>query len=158
MSVDVIPVLHNVFSPQKVLEAARIAYGLGYRMFVVTKASGSAAQAGVPEAQKLAIKLGRSFACLPDLPDALEVLKPARVLLVVPKKFGREPLLREAMCAEGRLLVVFGGADPGLSRRELEVGMPVFIDGVEGDIGSLGLVAIALYLLRCKLASQEAFQ
>lgn len=154
-SVDVIPVLHNVFSPQKVVEAARITYGLGYKMFVVTKASGSAAQAGVPEAQKLAIKLGRSFACLPDLPDALEVLRPSRVLLIVPKKFGKEPLLKEAMDAEGRMLVVFGGAEPGLSRRELEMGMPVFVDGVEGDIGSLGLVAISLYLLKRELAAHK---
>lgn len=158
MNMDVVPVLHNVFSPQKVVEAARIAYGLGYGMFVVTKASGSAAQAGIPEAQKLAIKLGRSFACLPDLPDALEVFRPQRVLLVVPKKFGRAPLLKEATGLCGRLLVVFGGGDPGLSRRELEVGMPVFVDGVEGDIGSLGLVAIALYLLRRELSAYKASQ
>ncbi|MEM0042692.1 MAG: RecB-family nuclease [Thermofilaceae archaeon] len=146
--VEVLPVLHNAYSQQRVVEAARVVYGLGYHVFIVTKASGSAAQAGVPEAQKLALKMGRTFMCLPDLPDAIEVLKPNMVLLFVPKKYAQKPLSEVVNTAAGRLLAVFGGSDPGLSKKELEMGIAVYPDGIEEDVGSTGMVAIALYLLR----------
>jgi len=146
--IEVLPLLHNVFSPQRLIESARTVYGLGYRVFIVTKASGSAAQVGVPEAQKLALKLGKSLIYLPDLPDAIEMLKPDHTILVVPKRFAKEPLTSFLKDAGGRILVVFGGSDPGLSRRELEMGLPVFVDGIEGEVGVVGLIAITLYLVR----------
>ena len=40
---NIVPILHNVYSNQKVIEAARLVYGLGYKTFVITKASGTAA-------------------------------------------------------------------------------------------------------------------
>lgn len=146
--VEVFPVLHNAYSQQRVVEAARIVYGLGYQVLVVTKASGSAAQAGVPEAQKLALKMGRTFMCLPDLPDAIEILKPDAILLFVPRKYAQRSLSEAVKEAPGRLLAVFGGSDPGLSKRELEMGIAVYPDGVDEDVGSTGMVAISLYLLR----------
>ena len=140
--------MHNVYSQQRVVEAARVVYGLGFRVFVVTKASGSAAQAGVPEAQKLALKLGKTFAYLPDLPDVIEVFKPTQVLLFVPKKYAQMPLSEASKGLAGRIIAVFGGSDPGLSKKELEIGLAVYPDGVEEDIGSTGMVAISLYLLK----------
>jgi len=145
--VEILPVLHNVFSQQRVVEAARVVYGLGFHTFIVTKASGSAAQVGVPEAQKIALKMGRAFIYLPDLPDALEVLRPDKVLLFVPKKYAQVPLAEAIRDARGRVLTVFGGADPGLSKRELELGVAVYPEGVLDDIGSTGLLAIGLYQL-----------
>ncbi len=148
VAMEVLPVLHNVYSQQRVVEAARIAYGLGYRVFIVTKASGSAAQAGVPEAQKLALKLGRTFACLPDLQDAVEVFAPSAILMFLPRKYAQVPLSEAVKGVSGRVLAVFGGADPGLTKRELELGTAVYPDGVEEDVGSTGMVAIALYMLK----------
>lgn len=145
---EVLPVLHNVYSQQRVVEVARVVYGLGFRVFVVTKASGSAAQAGVPEAQKLALKLGKVFAYLPDLSDAIEVFKPTQVLLFITKKYAQAPLSEAVKGLAGRVMAVFGGSDPGLSKRELEIGLAVYPDNVEEDVGSTGLVAISLYLLR----------
>jgi len=142
-----IAVLHNVFSPQRVVEAARIVYGLGYDVLVVTKASGSAAQLGVPEAQKIALRENKTLIYLPDLPDAVDLLKPSHVLLVVPPRFSAKELLKALGDLQGRVLIVFGGAEPGLTKRELEMGLPVHIEGLE-DIGVVGTMAIALFLAR----------
>jgi len=146
--VEVVPLLHNVYSQQRVVEVAKVVYGLGFKVFVVTKAVGSAAQAGVPEAQKLALKLDKAFIYLPDLPDAIEILKPDRVLLVLPRKYAPTPISEAVKEASGKIVVVFGGAEPGLTRKELELGLAVHPDGVEEDVGTTGLAAISLYLLR----------
>jgi len=149
--VNIIPLLHNVYSQQRVVEVAKAAYGLGYGVFVVTKASGSAAQAGVPEAQKLALKLDKAFIYLPDLPDAVEVLKPDSVLLVLTRKYAPTPISEAVKNCTGKVVVVFGGAEPGLSKKELELGQAVHPDGVVEDVGSTGLAAISLYILRTLL-------
>jgi len=147
---SIIPVLHGVYSPQKVLECARLAYGLGFKSIVISKAMGSAAQSGVPEAQKLALKLGRSLLYLADIDDVLDLLSPRAVYTVAPPPYAENVLdpgkiAREA--EESRVVIVFGGSDPGLSRRELEKGTPVHPPGIEGDVGTLGLMAITLYLV-----------
>ena len=154
--VEVIPLLHNVYSQQRVVEVAKVVYGLGFKVFVVTKAIGSAAQAGVPEAQKLALKLDRAFIYLPDLPDAIEVLRPDKVLLVLPRKYAPTPVSEAVKSASGKVMVVFGGAEPGLTKRELELGIAVHPDGIEEDVGATGLAAISLYLLRTLVGAQRA--
>jgi len=146
---NVLPTLHNVYSPQKVLEAARLVYGLGYRNLVVTKASGAAAQAGVPEAQKIALKRGTNLFYLADLDDALELFKPARVYLFVPEGYAEREFVPRVVREEAessRVLLVFGGAEPGLSKREMEMGVPVYLPGLS-EHSTVGTLAVALYLL-----------
>ncbi len=147
----IIPVLHNVYSSQRVVEAARLVYGLGLDTFVVTKASGSAAQSGVPDAQKYALKRGLNFLFLKDLKDALELLNPDVVLTFSEGKYGGERLssLLESDTLRGkeRVVAVFGGAEPGLTLQEFKMGLHVFPDKIEDDIGSVGLMAISLYVL-----------
>ncbi|MEM1509065.1 MAG: RecB-family nuclease [Thermofilaceae archaeon] len=148
MRIEVIPVLHNAYSPQRLIESARTVYGLNFKLFIATKASGSAAQVGVPEAQKLAMKMGKSFAFLPDLPDAIEILKPDKIILVVPKKYASVSLIEVLKEATGRVMIVFGGSEPGLSKKELELGIPTYIEGVEEDLGPVSLLAIMLYEIK----------
>jgi RecB-family nuclease len=45
---NVIPVIHNPASVQKLLDAIKVSLGFGVRTIVVTKAVGSAAQQGIP--------------------------------------------------------------------------------------------------------------
>lgn len=149
---EVIPVLHNVNSPQRVIELARAAYGLGFHAFVVTKPTGAAAQVGVPEAQKVALREGRSLLVLPDLEDAAEILKADALVLVLQRRFSDTPLsrrLRELSSGSvRRVLLVFGGSEPGLSAREAALGEQVYVDGVEHDVGPTALAVIAMYLVR----------
>ncbi|MGB9709825.1 RecB-family nuclease [Infirmifilum uzonense] len=148
---SIIPVLHNTQSSQRLAEVARTVYGLGFNYLIVTKAVGSAAQVGVPEAQKLAYKFGRNLLVLADLSEAIELLQPRKVLLVMPGKYGGRGLheaLAEAAkeLREGdKVFLVFGGVEPGLSQRELKLGEMVSPEGVEEDIGTVALVAISLY-------------
>ncbi|MFW9886502.1 MAG: RecB-family nuclease, partial [Candidatus Thorarchaeota archaeon] len=71
---DVYLVLHNVHAVSKVIETAQVVYGLRFPNFIVSKAEGSAAQTGIPESNRLAMKMKGSFAVLPDLRDVLEML------------------------------------------------------------------------------------
>ena len=148
----VIPVLHNVTSSQKVNEAAKLVYGLQFKNFVVTKAGGSAAQIGVPEAQKLALKMGRNFFYLSDLDDVIELFKPEKVLTIVPKKYTNTSLenVLDKMKKNSTIVVVFGGLEPGLSKVDMSKGIATYPPGIEENIGTIGLMAITLYILITK--------
>jgi len=149
---NTIIVLHNIFSSQKIIETAKIVYGLGFKNFVITKAQGSAAQMGVPEAQKLAMQKSANLIYLQDLDDAIEILKPSKIFLFVPEGYAKieyDPQrIRNALNAD-RVMLVFGGAEPGLTRRELEKGETIYIKGLK-DQTTTGTIAIALYLLLFK--------
>ncbi|MEZ0345025.1 MAG: RecB-family nuclease [Infirmifilum sp.] len=157
----VIPVLHNTSSAQRLAEVARTVYGLGFNHFIVTKAVGSAAQVGVPEAQKLAYKSGKNLLVLADLPEAVELLQPKKVLLVMPGKYGGRRLqdtlaeLEKDTTENNKVFIVFGGAEPGLSQRELRLGEVVSPEGIEEDIGTVALAAITLYKIRAHLLSGQ---
>lgn len=146
---EVIPVIHNVFSVEIVKQFAKICYGLGFKTVVVSKPSGAAAQAGVPEAQKLALKKGKALVVLSELEDVLEIFKPSLLIFVTPKKYAKEPFDTERVLSEaqkGAVAVVFGGSEPGVSARELELGVPMHVD-VEDDLGPLGFAAIVLHAI-----------
>lgn len=147
MKPEIIPLLHNVSSVQRVVDMARLVYALGYDKLVVTKAYGGAAQSGVPEAMRLALKEGKSLIVLPDLPDALELLKPD-TLLIVSRDYashliapGRVPRV------EGRTIVAFSGSEPDFTVEEARRGTPVYIEGVPGRLGPIAEASIILYLL-----------
>lgn len=149
---EILPVLHNVSSPQRVVELAKAAYGLGFPAFVVTKPTGAAAQVGIPEAQKVALREGKSLLILPDLSDAIEILKADAVLIVLQRKFSEQPLtgrLKELISrGANRILLVFGGSEPGISAREASLGDQVYVDEIDGDVGPTALAVIAMYLTR----------
>jgi len=128
-------------------------YGLGFRTFIVSKASGSAAQSGVPDAQRLALKKNANFLFLKDLGDVIELFSPSLVLTVSEAKYGGAPLdsvIERLRKVGGRdvVIAVFGGSEPGLTMQEFSMGEHVYPEGVEEDVGSIGLMAITLYTLR----------
>jgi len=148
MKASVIPVLHNVSSVQRVVDAAKISYSLGYPVLVVTKAYGGAAQSGIPDAMRIALKQGKSLIVLPDLQDAVELLKPDEVLLVT-RDYAEEsidPLSPPAV--RGRIMIVVSGGEPEFTAAEARLGRPVYIEGAPGKLGSTGELSILLYALR----------
>jgi len=156
----VLVVLHNVYSVQRVVELARVAYGLGFSTLVVSRAQGAAAQSGVPEAQKLALKKGRNLFYVADLPDVLELFKPDLALMFVPREYAERAFdageVARAVAEGRRVALVFGGSEPGLSRRELDMGVAVYLEGADDDLGAVGTAAIALYLVRRELRARSA--
>jgi len=80
-------VLAGVTSPHRLVESVRVAYGfrgVSVDAFVVVRATGMAAQAGVPEAYKVALRYGKPLIVLPSTKDLLEYVRFEEVYSVVP--------------------------------------------------------------------------
>jgi SpoU rRNA methylase family enzyme len=141
----IIPVLHNVSSVQRVVDMARLVYSLGLNTLVVTKAYGGAAQSGVPEAMRIALKLNARLIVLPELSDAVELFSPSTVIAVT-KAYAEEHIdpLNPPVSGD-RVMIVFSGGDPEFTPAELAGARKVYIDGVDGKLGPVAEAALLLY-------------
>lgn len=147
-------VLYNVHSSQKIKEMTQILVGFDLKTIIIARALGSAAQDGVPDANKLAIKHDKNLMYLRDLPDVLEVIKPDKIYVFAPRPYGKNPFNSEEMVQalknNEKILLIFGGSGPGLSKRELDMGISTHLD-VPHDIGSLGTISVVLYQILSKM-------
>ena len=145
---NVYVVLHNVHSASKTIETAQVVYGLGFPNFVVSKAEGSSAQSGVPDANRLAIRMQQNFMVLPDLRDVLEVLNIEYSLFVTSPKLVKEHVdldqLAEQTKSGKRIAIVVSGSNSSFSRKEMDLGDYKSLEA-EVDIGPSGSAAIILY-------------
>ena len=143
-------VLHNVHSASKTVETAQVVYGLGFSNFVVSKAEGSAAQAGVPDANRLAMRMKQNFMVLPDIKDVLEVLNIEKPLLITSPVLTKERLdfsqLTERAGSGERIAILLSGSNSSFSRKEMDLGECRSLDA-RVDIGPAGTAAIILYAL-----------
>jgi SpoU rRNA methylase family enzyme len=150
---NVYVVLHNVHSTSKTVETAQVVYGLGFQNYVVSKAEGSAAQSGVPDANRLAVKMKRNFIVLPNLPDVLEILKIDHPLMVTSPKLTKERLdfseITALLESGKRVALILSGSTSSFSRREMDLGISKSLHA-EVDIGPAGTAAIILYALGLK--------
>ena len=146
-------VLHNIHSASKTVETAQVVYGLGFSNFVVSKAEGSAAQAGVPDANRLAMRMKQNFMVLPDIKDVLEVLNIENPLLVTSPVLTKERLdlgqLAERTKSGERIAIMLSGSNSSFSRKEMDLGECRSLDA-RVDIGPSGSAAIILYALLMK--------
>lgn len=151
---NVYVVLHNIHSASKTIETAQVVYGLGFQNYVVSKAEGSAAQSGVPDANRLAIKMKRNFMVLPDLPVVLDTIDFDLVVLVPSPKLTKsrldfEDLLEKAKSGK-RIAIVLSGSTSSFSRKEMDLGENHAIHA-EVDIGPSGTAAVILYALAIRV-------
>lgn len=148
-----IVVLHNVASSKSCSEFVKIAAGMGFKTLAITHAQGSAAQRGLPAAQKLAMQNDINFFSLSTIEDVKELLQPELLIVVAPPPYGKKNL--DASFVEGladkRWVAVFGGNDPGLGRKDLALGDEV-VQVPAGDIGSIGTLTLGLALLTGKFS------
>ncbi|MHA1638520.1 MAG: RecB-family nuclease [Candidatus Thorarchaeota archaeon] len=147
---NVFVVLHNVHAVSKVMETAQVVYGLGFRNFVVSRAEGSAAQTGVPDANRMALRMKRTFMVLPSLQDVIELLEVERPLLVVSPVLTRERLdlaeLSKTVNSDKKTVIVLSGSNSSFSRKEMDLGECKSLDA-HIDIGAAGTASIILYSL-----------
>ncbi len=154
--VKVFVILNNVSSPQRLMDTAKVVFsvkgGIKPAGFVVCRASGMAAQTGVPEVARLAYKLGESFLILPSLNDAIEVINPTKVLLLV-NEGGRElkEVIKE-LSKDDVVALVVSGSDNGFSKGELGLGQLVSISYFR-TLPPAPAVATALYIIASELRS-----
>lgn len=144
---EIIPVLHNVNSPNKLEEFVSVCISLGYKTIIISKPTGSAAQVGIPEAFKLAVKTGTKLVIVPDLKDIKELFQGEFILFTSPENSNSKFNPEELKTIDKNVFLVFGGMEPGLTKRELELGKPVHI-GVPNIMSVIGVASIVLYVLR----------
>jgi len=137
-------ILNNVSSPQRLSDAARTYYSLVKERdyaFVVTRATGMAAQVGIPEVSKIAYRLGRLFISLPTLKDAVEVLGLNKLYLLVPSTVGEFTDLSTISLGDRDAFAICG-VDDGFSRSELGLGTPVSTDFITEYLPPAASVAL----------------
>ncbi|AFZ70954.1 RecB-family nuclease [Caldisphaera lagunensis DSM 15908] len=144
MDAKIIPVIHNVSSVQKLIDMAKLSFGFGYKMIIISKAYGSAAQNGIAEVFKIALKEGKGVVVLPDLKDALELYNPKKVILI-DKDNAKEEIDIVNPPVNNETLIVFNGSDSSFSPNELTLGEPYYIKGIKSRIGSVAEAALILY-------------
>ena len=145
-------VVHNIYSSVKLSEVFDVVLSFPeVDLFVVSKASSSAAQSGVPETEKKAFMRGRRVLFVPDINDVNELLRPDLHLMVVPKRLAKEKLVVNdirRMLDEGKTIVVsIAGGDSTFTLKELEAGKPVHIgfDDILPPSATLGVILYSLF-------------
>ena len=144
---EILIALNNVSSHQRLLDAVKVVLSSSnpcIKAFVVTRASGMAAQAGIPEATKQSYRAGKPLIVLPTLRDAVELLKPSKVLI----HFESEDsvVFSEALItSENRVMFVADGSDGGYLRSDLGLGELVRFPGFRNQLPPSA--SIALFLL-----------
>lgn len=140
--------LFNVYSIQKMREMAHLIIGFNLKTMIIAKAVGSAAQTGVPDVNKMLIKNRKNLIVLQDLPDVIEIINPSKIVLFAPKPYAKKEFSGTEIVSElsdgKKVLLVVGGSEPGLSKRELDLGDVVYLN-VAGDLGTIGTAAVAIY-------------
>jgi len=148
MSWEVIVVLHDVSSVQRIHDVAKLVYGFGDRyLFVISKPSGAAAQIGVPEISRTAYKNNKPLLVLPDIRDAIELLKP-RQIFTISYKYG-ETINMDTIEYDEPLMIIVSGSEAGLSKEEAYLGKPVRLP-TNDDVGPVASLAILMYILEEK--------
>ncbi|TFG13460.1 hypothetical protein EU537_06220 [Candidatus Thorarchaeota archaeon] len=145
---NVFVVLHNVHAVSKVIETAQVVYGLGFKNFVVSRAAGSAAQTGVPDANRLALKMKRNFMVLPDLVDVKELLDIEQPVIIPSPVLTKERLDLDTVSKDiksgERIVIVVSGSNSSFSRKEMDMGICRSLHA-DVDIGPAGTIAVILY-------------
>ncbi|MFW9917327.1 MAG: RecB-family nuclease [Candidatus Thorarchaeota archaeon] len=141
------PILHDVFSQNLVRHFTSTALALGCKTVIISRAHGAGAMSGVPEAQKIALKADGSLLFFRDLSDALEIMAPDVVYLVISDRFAPQQLdfaMMAKQISEKKVAIVFGGSSPGLTRKELDMGQPVYVRRTNSPLNAVAELAIVL--------------
>lgn len=140
--------IHNVTGIQKIKEYTQVLIGFQVKTVIISKAVGSAAMSGVPQAQKAIFKKGGNLLYVEDIPDIIELLNPDEIYVIAPQPYAKNELnpeiITQKLKEKKKVLLIFGGSNPGLSKRELDFGIDAYLQ-VPADIGTIGTVAIILY-------------
>ncbi|MCE4613199.1 MAG: RecB-family nuclease [Desulfurococcales archaeon] len=142
-------------SVQKLVDMARLVYSMGFKVLVATRVYGAAAQSGVPEATRIALKHGGSLLVLQDIDDAIDLLKPRSVYIVTSDYAERKVNPEEFNPDDGSLLA-FNGGEPDFTLEEARKGQPIYLAGLEQRIGPIAEASILLYSVKRRTERRHA--
>ncbi|NPA69956.1 MAG: hypothetical protein GXO26_04045 [Crenarchaeota archaeon] len=149
-----LPVLHNVTSVHRVLEFVRLCTSFNCNNIIITRPTGAAAQQGVPEAFKIALKEGANIMILGELKDVQEIAKIEKLYLLTAEEEGEtlDKAIEEAaeLLREGKKIgVAVQGQDLPFLPREKQLGTCVKV--LEKKAPATSLCTIFLWELSKKL-------
>ena len=142
-------------SVQKLVDMARLVYSMGFKVLVATRVYGAAAQSGIPEATRIALRHGGSLLVLQDLDDAIELLKPRNVYIVT-SEYAERRVEPEGFDPGGESLLAFNGGEPDFTLEEAKKGEPIYLEGLEQRIGPIAEASIILYSIRRRIEGRHA--
>ena len=132
---------HDVHSVAKLTEIYKTISAYGIKTFVISRAQGGAAQSGIPEISVRAFQDGVKLLVVPDIRDAIEILKPSKVIIL--SKRAEKPFNPEEI--DENTLIVVTGTEPDVSKWD-EVGELRYVE--PRNVGDIGKITIALCTLR----------
>ena len=139
--------LYSVSSVQRLLDFIKTVYAFNDATPVIIKPIGAAAQIGVPEAHKLAYKLGKPLIVLPEIQDLIEIVKVEKLYLLTPR--GRSIDIEElSNVSESSIAIVVNGGDTDFTRQELQYGEGVWIKDIPTNLPPQSIAALLLYIIR----------
>ncbi len=147
---NIIVVLYETSSVQRLVDAAKITYGLGFKNFVVIKAYGVAAQNGIPEATKIALKRGKNFHVLSKIDDLVEILGVDNLIFISSdygEKIDENSIGKLGLC-EKKTAIIIGGSETAITRQDIAKGIAVYPSIAETVIGPLGELALILFMAK----------
>ena len=145
---NVVIAVHNISSVHRVVEFTRIVTGFGFKYLIFTKVTGAAAQQGIPEAFRLAVKQNSNVVVLNDIPDIVDLIRPAKMYFLTAEKsnFKLSSMvqeLKEHVDKDQRVVLVVNGSDLPFTPKEVQHGVQVEV--CEFQIPTTSLLTIALY-------------
>ncbi|MGC8974963.1 MAG: RecB-family nuclease [Thermoprotei archaeon] len=155
-NLELIVVVNNVSSPQRLLDFAKLVYGLSNlrSSLVFTRVSGMAAQSGVPEVSKYLYKLGKPLLILPSPQDVIDLLKPNKILVLAKTDISRD-INEVANELEGRVALLVNGSESPPPKTELSLGDHVAVKELDPSSPPQAVLAIVLYVLMKKHAEKN---
>lgn len=142
-------VAYSPSSPQRLIDIARLAYSSSVISgLVVVKPVGMAAQVGLPEAFKLAYKLGRSLVVLPRLKDVVEVLQVGEAAFIV-QNAKEAPTFDEVLEGlRGTVAVVVQAGETPFTKEDLGMGVVTKLRELDQLTGSNPVAEAAIALAK----------
>ncbi len=150
-----LPVLHNVTSVHRVLEFVRLCISFNCSNIVITRPTGAAAQQGVPEAFKIALKEGANIILLGELKDLKEITSIDDMYLLTSEEEG-EPIedavneIVRALKDGKKVSIAVQGQDLPFLPREKQLGTCVKV--LEKRAPATSLCTILLWELSKKIS------
>ncbi|MEM0001062.1 MAG: RecB-family nuclease [Desulfurococcaceae archaeon] len=138
-------VLYSPSSVQKLLDFLKTVYAVNRPVPVIVKPFGAAAQIGIPEAHKVAYRLGKPLIVLPELADLSYVLRCDAFYYLTEdgKEVDFSQLVGEAL--NKRVALVMGSGDREPSGKELEGFEVIWLKGVPTGMPCTALTGIIAY-------------
>lgn len=140
--------LHNAHSRSIIVQFVQTVLGFGFKNIIISKATGSAATSGIPEAFRLAFPQNANMLVTSNIQEAIDLIRPQDTYLIISKKYASEALnmqeVKQSLEQGKKELFVLGGSSPGLSRKELELGAPRHVTTASEEIAPTAYLGILL--------------